>query len=261
MLVSGASSGIGKATCQRLAAKGYRVYGGSRSQPGATQWSEVVLDVCDDASTDAAVQEVLVREGRLDALVHCAGISVAGSIEDVTASEAQHQFETNYFGTVRMVRAVLPAMRGARAGRILVIGSIGGLIGLPFLGHYSASKFAIDGFMQALRMEIKPFGIDATVVHPGDFSTAIADRQLCGVNTGSQSAYGAFQATIDRYEKAVKDGRSPDIVAAAIEGLLRRRHLPVRRIVGSPMERVAVRLRSVLPSRAFEFIIRKNYGL
>jgi NAD(P)-dependent dehydrogenase (short-subunit alcohol dehydrogenase family) len=261
VLVTGCSSGIGKACCDRLA-DGRRVYGASRTPCAAEAWTYVAMDVTDDASVERAVEEVVRREGHIGALVHCAGISLAGAFEDTTVEEAGRQFDTNFFGTVRVVRAVLPVMRRQGAGKIIVIGSIGGLIGLPYIGYYSASKFALDGLMQALRMEIKPFGIEATVVHPGDFNTAISTNQIVCRNAGAGSAYdAACQRTIDIYDTGVKQARSADVVARRIESLLSRRRLPVRSVLGSPTEVLAVWLKSVLPARGFEYLFRKSYKL
>ena len=220
------------------------------------------MDVTDEASVERAVGEVMRREGRIDALVHCSGVSLAGSFEDTTVEEAKRQFDTNFFGAVRVMRAVLPVMRKQGAGKILVIGSIGGLIGLPYIGYYSASKFALDGLVEALRMEVKPFGIEATVVHPGDFNTQISANQvLCG-NAGAQSAYDVIcRRTIEIYDAAVRRARPADVVARRIERLLARRRLPVRSVLGTPSEVMGVWLKSTLPSRSFEYLFRKSYKL
>ena len=262
VLVTGCSSGIGRACCGRLASGGRRVYGASRTPCAAEPWTYVAMDVTDEASVQGAVDEVVRLEGGIGALVHCAGISLAGAFEDTTVEEAGRQFDTNFFGTVRVVRAVLPVMRRQGTGKIIVIGSIGGLIGLPYLGYYSASKFALDGLVEALRMEVGPFGIEATVVHPGDFNTAISDNQVLCRNAGAQSAYSAAcQRTIEIYDTNVKQARSADVVAHGIERLLSRRRLPVRCVLGSPTEVLAVWLKSVLPARSFEYLIRKSYKL
>lgn len=266
-LVTGSSSGIGKAVADRLAQNGWRVFGGSRRGFSRTidaraAWTPLFLDVTSDASVASATQSVLDREHRIDALVHCAGISVAGAIEDVTLDEAAQQLNTNYLGAVRMVQAVLPAMRKAGRGRIVIIGSIGGLIGLPFIGHYSASKFALEGMVQALRIELAPFGIQASIVHPGDIQTDISTNQIEGKQTGDTSAYrDRFKATIEAYDKSVAKARTPDVIADAVARMLRRRRQPPRVIAGTPNERSGVVLKALLPPRVFETILRKTYGL
>lgn len=261
VLVTGSSSGIGKACCDRLGNGSRRVYGASRTSTTADRWIYLKMDVTDDASVDSAVAEVLNREGRVDAVVHCAGVSLAGPIEDTTVEEAKQHFDTNFFGAVRVVRAVLPVMRRQAAGRIILVGSIGGLIGLPYQGHYSAGKFALHGLVEALRSEIGPFGIEATVVHPGDFNTAIGVNRVYSASTSTASPYfDAFQKTVEFYRAAEEKAPLPDAVARKVERLLARRRLPVRALVASPLERLGVWSKVVLPGRSFEYLLQKTYG-
>jgi NAD(P)-dependent dehydrogenase (short-subunit alcohol dehydrogenase family) len=262
VLVTGSSSGIGKACCDRLANSGRRVYGSCRTQYAGQGWQYTRLDVNDEYSAHRAIEEVANREGCIDALVHCAGSSLAGSVEDTTVDEAKVQFDTNFFGTVRVLRAVLPVMRKQGHGKIIVIGSIGGLIALPFIAHYSASKFALNGLIEALRLEVAPWGIDATILHLGDFNTAISANQVCSRNATVASPYfAAFQQAIDLYDRNVRSARSPDVVAYKVESLLSRRHLPARCVVGSPIEVFALAMKAVMPPRGFEYLFRRRYGL
>lgn len=261
VLVTGGSSGLGKAICDQLAHGGARVYGGSRTDCGPATWQYLPLDVTDDASVQAAVDAILRREGRLDAVVSCAGVSFAGPIEDTTVEEAQRHFDINFFGTMRVVRAVLPAMRGQRRGKIVVIGSIGGLIGLPYLGYYSASKFALDGLIEALRAEIAPFGIQATLIHPGDFNTLLGARRTYSRHTTPGSPYhAAFDRARTFYGSMEAEGRSPVTVARKVEKVLARKRLPARVLVGSPLEVLGVWGKALLPARSFEYLFRKAYG-
>lgn len=266
-LVTGSSSGIGKAVANRLAGDGWNVFGGSRrgfsgSVDAKSFWTPLFLDVTSDSSVSSATRSVLNSAQRIDALVHCAGISVAGAIEDVSLEEASQQLATNYLGAVRVVQAVLPAMREAGRGKIVIVGSIGGLIGLPFIGHYSASKFALEGMVQALRIEIAPFGIEASIVHPGDIQTDISTNQIEGKRTGPASAYrDRFKSTIDAYDKAVASARKPEVIADTVARMLRQRPMPPRVIAGTPNERTGVILKALLPPRIFETILKKTYGL
>lgn len=262
VLVTGCSSGIGMACSEYLAEAGRRVYGASRTPCAPQRWQHVVMNVNDDASVERAVGAVMAQEGRIDALVHCAGVSFAGAVEDVTVEEAKRQFDTNFFGTTRILRAVLPIMRRQRSGRILVIGSIGGLIGLPFLGHYSASKFALNGLIEALRIEVAPLGVQACLVHPGDYRTAISANQIVSANAGAGSAYAtACHRMVSIYDEGVRRAPPPQAVARRVDRLLRRRRLPVRSVIGSPVEVAAVWLKAVLPGRGFEGLLRNVYGL
>jgi NAD(P)-dependent dehydrogenase (short-subunit alcohol dehydrogenase family) len=262
VLVTGCSSGIGEACCRVLRKSTRRIYGSSRTACTGEGWEYTKLDVHDEASVQHAVHELAGREGRIDAVVHCAGCSLAGSIEDTTIEEAQRQFDTNFFGTARVLRAVLPIMRKQGRGKIIVIGSIGGLIGLPYIPYYSASKFALNGLIEALRLEVAPHGIDVTILHLGDFKTQISSKQVCTRNAVVTSPYhSAFEKTVGLYDRNVRMGRLPDIAARKIDKLLSRDRLPVRSLAGSPFEVLAVGLKSVLPSRLFEHLFRKCYGL
>jgi NAD(P)-dependent dehydrogenase (short-subunit alcohol dehydrogenase family) len=253
VLVTGCSSGIGRAICDELAAGGTTVYGGSRTLCDSSGWVHVPLDITDPASVDAAVAEVLRRESRLDGLVACAGMGIAGSLEDTDDDEARRQFDTNFFGTTRTIRAVLPAMRKQSSGKIVVIGSIGGLIGLPFVSYYSASKFALDGLVEALRGEVAPFGIQATIVHPGDLNTAFGANRVFGRNVGDASAYQArFRETLRYYAAQEQKGAAPLVLARKVRKLLGQRSLPARVVVGTPLEKLGVTGKRYLPGRSFE---------
>ncbi|MFV0297691.1 MAG: SDR family oxidoreductase [Hyphomicrobiaceae bacterium] len=289
-VVVGASSGIGAVTADRLAGAGWTVIGTARrfsrdenrqdvsapasqtpnAMPGANaaarlprgRWEKLPMDVTDQASVDAGISEIMRRHGRIDALVQCAGFAIAGSIEDVSPEEAERQFAVNYFGAVRLIRAAAPIMRAQGGGRIVVVGSIGGLIALPFLGHYSASKFAIDGMVEALRYEVQPFGIHVSAVHPGDIRTEFPASQEEAGSAGTGSPYfERFRATVDLYDKLVAEARGPEVIARAIEKLLNQKKPPVRVSAGTFIERAGVSLKSVLPQHWFEAMIRQHYRL
>ena len=261
VLVTGCSSGIGRMISDRLTAAGATVYGGSRSPCAPRGWTHVRLDVTDAASASAFVERIVEREGRIDALVSCAGVGLAGSVEDTADDEALQHFDTNFFGTARLIRAVLPTMRNQASGKIIVIGSIGGLIGLPYVGYYSAAKFALDGLVQALRGEVAQFGIQATIVHPGDFDTQFGVNRIFSRNSDFRSAYAEpFHKTLAFYSAQEDNAPKPYAVARRVESLLFRHSLPARVIVGSPLERLGVVGKSILPSRSFEYLFRKAYG-
>ena len=199
-LVTGASSGIGEATAGQLAAAGFRVFGGSRTAAAGrgTAVEHVVLDVRDDGSVRDGVGQILRTAGRIDVLVNNAGYLCAGAVEEVSAAEAQAQFETNYFGVARMTAAVLPGMRERRAGHIITISSLTGLAAVPFWGHYSASKFAVEGLMEALRHEVRPFGIGVALVEPGAIRTPFGSRpQSAGIDAYAGPRGRAFAAAAE----------------------------------------------------------------
>jgi NAD(P)-dependent dehydrogenase (short-subunit alcohol dehydrogenase family) len=257
VLVTGSSSGIGAACCKRLS-RSRRVYGGSRTDTDRERWSYVKMDVTDEDSVTTAVNSIVLREGRIDVVVHCAGLSLSGPVEETTCDEALRQFDTNYFGTIRILRAVLPVMRRQCSGKIIVIGSIAGLIGLPYLGHYTATKFALDGLVEALRHEVLPFDIYVSLVHPGDFNTRIGDYRIYRKNAGSEYI-AAFEKTAAFYAASEKSARHADVVACKIESILACRRPQLRYVVGTPLEVLGVWGKRVLPSDVFGFFFRKLY--
>ena len=144
LLITGASSGIGKICAEYLHGRGYKVYGASRTPPSGIGYPHIRMDVNDDGSVIAGMGEVVDKEGRIDVVVNCAGFGIAGSVEDTSLDEAKAQFETNFFGVLRVCKAVLPSMRRAGSGLIINISSIAGVVSLPFQGFYSAGKFALE---------------------------------------------------------------------------------------------------------------------
>ena len=168
VLVTGASSGIGQVIAQLLTERGFTVYGTSRKPTGTL----IPLDVRSDESVRACVDRV----GTIDVLVNNAGYTLMGSAEETSVDEAKAQLETNFFGVVRMVKAVLPAMRQARAGKIITIGSLAGITAIPFGAFYTASKFALEGYTEALWHELRPFGIHVTLIEPGQVETPFFER-------------------------------------------------------------------------------------
>lgn len=262
ILVTGSSSGFGRAIADRLACTpSNRLYGASRTDPLPHIWQHLTMDVTDDRSVTDAVGEILEREGRIDVLIHCAGDGLTGPIETTSVAEAQRQFDTNYFGALRVIQALLPGMREQRSGRLVMIGSIAGLIGLPFQGHMSASKFALDGMMEALRMEIAPFGVEACIVHPGDYNTAFSLNRNYPERARRKDAYSPrFGRAVQVYYEAERKGGSPEDFALKLELLLSRSSLPAKSVIGLPIEHVGVWAKALLPPKAFETLFRMAYA-
>lgn len=230
VLVTGASSGIGQATARLLTREGFRVFGTSR-KPSADDVEMVALDVTSDESAKACVENVLKRGGRLDALVNNAGYELAGAIEETTIEEARAQFETNFFGTLRMVRTVLPLIRQRRSGHIVNIGSLAGVVPVPFLGLYSATKFALEGYTEVLRHEVKPFGIRVALVEPSFMRTGLqgARRWASKKVPDYEPARARAMARIALFED--RDPH-PEKVAATVLRILRSPNPRLRHPVG-----------------------------
>lgn len=263
VLVTGASSGFGRAIASALRQRGHRVYGTSRN-PGTAApdiATLIAMDVDDDASVAAGVARILSDAGRIDAVVNNAGFGYAGALEDTTIEEARRQFETNLFGAHRVCRAVLPHMRERRAGHIVNMSSLGGMVTVPFQGMYCASKHALEAYTQALRMEVRPFGIHVAMIEPGDFATGFtAQRRMTGAST-PDSPYDvrcrAAVATMAADEGATTDIRP--VVRAAIDAIESDRP-GLRYPVASASQLVLVRLRHVLPQWLYERLVMDHYG-
>ena len=274
VLVVGASSGIGRACAVRLARRGHRVFGTTRRPTGEVEAAlrrelrdsdrlEMVrMDVDDVRSVEEGVHAVVERAERLDGVVNCAGFGIGGSIEDTSDDEAKAIFETNFFGTVRVCRAVLPIMRKQGSGTIVNVSSIGGRIAVPFVGLYGATKFAIEGLTEALRMEVHRFGVRVVLVEPGDFATGFTDNRRPARDALENEAYGdAYRAALAVIERDERGGSSPEAVARLVERILVARSPRLRYTVGALFQRVAVVLRIVLPARLFGWGLRKYYRI
>jgi NAD(P)-dependent dehydrogenase (short-subunit alcohol dehydrogenase family) len=263
VLITGASSGIGKACAELLTAEDHIVYGTSR-RPSAvpTEYRMLEMDVTQDGSVQRAVERVLAESGNIDVVVNNAGYALAGSIEDTTLEEAQQQLDTNFMGAVRVCKAVLPSMRAQGSGLIINISSLGGAVGLPFQAFYSASKFALEGFTEGLRQEVAPFGIQATVIQPGDVRTPITDNRIQARQSAPGSAYRArFEAALRIIEKEERAGVAPEQAARLVLKLVNHPSVAVRYTVGHLSQRAYTASKSFLPSRMFEKLVMSFYGL
>lgn len=256
-LVTGASSGMGKDFALRLIAEGYLVYATARrfdrlEAVRAAGGRTLTMDVTDDDSMSSAVERILAEQGRIDVLINNAGYGQYGALEDVPLAEGRRQMETNLFGAARLVQLCLPAMRAQGRGKIVNISSIGGKLASPMGGWYHASKFALEGYSDALRMEVAPFGIDVVVVQPGGTDSEwipIAIEQLQRV-----SARGAYRNLVDGIVESPTWKRkmpSPAIVTDLVVKALAARR-PQTRYVAGFMAKIAVRLRHLLSDRLFD---------
>jgi NAD(P)-dependent dehydrogenase (short-subunit alcohol dehydrogenase family) len=266
-LVTGASAGIGRACADRLAGAGWAVTGASRRGSGSEEasggrWTGLVMNVDDDAAVQAGMAGIIERHGRLDAVVAAAGWGVAGAVEYTTIAEAKAQFETNFWGCVRVVQAALPQLRAQRAGRLVLISSIGGVIGIPFQAYYSASKFALEGFAESLAYEVTPFGVGVTLVQPGNIKTDFtASRQLAAGAQGDEAYAAAMTKAVAVMARDEQNGAPPALVAAAVQRVLDASRPPRRVSVGKPGERAGVAAKRLLPFRVFEAAARSSLGV
>jgi NAD(P)-dependent dehydrogenase (short-subunit alcohol dehydrogenase family) len=261
-IVTGASAGIGKACAEQLAAAGWTVTGASRRGTAGSGWTGLVMDVDNDRAVLDGVASVVEREGRIDALVAAAGWGIAGAAESTTIAEAKAQLETNFWGCVRAVQAVLPQMRAQRGGRIVLISSIGGVIGVPFQAYYSASKFALEGFAEAVAYEVAPFGVHITLVQPGNIATDFTASRLVAKGAEDDSVYGAAMTkAVSLMERDEANGAPAELVAAAVLRALSAGRPPRRLSVGKTSERAGLVAKRLLPFRVFEAAAKGSLGV
>lgn len=263
VVVTGASSGIGRVCAQHLASRGCRVFGAQRRTEAQSDGIEMVaMDVTNDESVRAAIDTIHRRAGRIDAVVNNAGNSIMGAIEDTSIEEAKAQLDTNFFGVLRICRAVLPIMRAQGGGYIINVGSLAGIQGLPFHGLYAASKFALEGMTESLRLETRRFGIKVVVIEPGDFDTALPSARRTAAAAGAGSAYReAFERSKAQQEKDETGAPTPEPVARLVERILLSPNPATRYSVGMLGQRIVVPLKRLLPQRLYEAALIRVLGL
>ena len=262
VLITGVSSGIGRETAQLLAERGFRVFGSARNPQRAeaiTGVELVRLDVTDDASAMEVVQSVLRKAGQLDALVNNAGYALVGALEEASVQEAHDQFETNFFGVMRMVDAVLPTMRRQASGRIVNISSVVGIIPEPYMGVYVASKHALEGYTETLDHEVRQFGIRVSLVEPGFTRTNLGAN---GKTTGM--ALGAYAIQKEQamafIQRQISNGTHPRLVAEAVQRALTVASPRLHYRVGIPVKLV-IALKTLLPEAAFYQVVRRVFQI
>jgi NAD(P)-dependent dehydrogenase (short-subunit alcohol dehydrogenase family) len=206
------------------------------------------MDVTDDAAVRDVVAGIVRTEGRLDVVVNNAGISIAGAVEDTSLEEARAQFDVNFFGALRVCRAVLPVLRERGSGYIVNIGSIGGLVAIPYQGLYSASKFALEGLTESLRLEVGRFGVNVVLIEPGDHRTSLTENRLRTAAAQSSPVYrDRFDRAIARMAADEQAGTDPAVTARLVHRIVNRAHPRLRYTVGPAAERAAVWLKRLMP--------------
>ncbi|MGR2739293.1 SDR family oxidoreductase [Billgrantia sp. Q4P2] len=272
VLITGAASGMGKATALLLAEHGYTVYAGVRSNSQelmeeagkrGLELNIVSLDVQDTASVQSAVQHVIEKEGKIDVLVNNAGFGLLATLEEGTDEEIFKQFDVNVFGLIKMTREVLPHMRKAGSGVIVNISSFLGRMGLPLLSHYNASKYAVEGITDSLRFEVAPFGIRVHSVLAGLFGTNFVKKGLVANSqtTGDDSPYKELVAHfVPIVAKAINEGPDPQPIAQAVKEIIENEDSEIAVKVGQEAE-LFVPLRREMDDKAFEAKVKETFGL
>jgi NADP-dependent 3-hydroxy acid dehydrogenase YdfG len=282
VLITGCSSGIGQATARRLAASGWTVYATARRPDSiadleAAGCRTLALDVTDEASMVAAVGAIEETHGAVGVLINNAGYSQSGAIETVPLEAARRQFETNVFGLARLTQLVLPKMRDQRWGKVVNIGSMGGKLVFPGGGWYHATKHALEAISDALRFEVRGFGIDVILLEPGLITTEFGNAAAASMTevdgeavastggaSGGADPYATFNATVGSVTKGAYDGplrllgAGPDKVAKVIERAISRRRAPTR-VTITPSAKLSIPSRRLMPDRAWDAMMRAQF--
>jgi NAD(P)-dependent dehydrogenase (short-subunit alcohol dehydrogenase family) len=270
VLITGCSSGIGYATAERLAAEGWKVYATARRPETLTELEgkgcvTLSVDVTDEESMRAAVDKVTEAEGAVGVLINNAGYSQSGAVESIPLETVRRQFDTNVFGLIRMCQLVLPGMREQRSGKIVNIGSMGGRLTFPGGGFYHATKYAIEAISDALRFEVRGFGVDVILIEPGLIVTKFGDVASGSMSeAGSDGPYAEFNRKVAKLtENAYKGpmsklGAGPDAVAKAIAGALRSER-PKARYPVTPSAHLMINQRRFTPDRVWDLMMRSQF--
>jgi NAD(P)-dependent dehydrogenase (short-subunit alcohol dehydrogenase family) len=273
VLITGCSTGIGRATALRLADSGWTVYASARRPESIADLEDagcrtLALDVTDEQSMRDAVAAVERADGAVGVLVNNAGYSQSGAIETVPIEAVRRQFETNVFGLVRLTQLVLPKMRAQRWGKIVNVGSMGGRLSFPGAGHYHATKYALEALSDALRFELRGFGIDVVLLEPGLITTEFGEAASSAINAATGEAkdgpYAQFNAAVGALTKGAYEGpmrrlgAGPERVAKVIERAITRRRPPAR-IAITPSAKLTIATRRVLGDRAWDAAMRRQF--
>jgi len=263
VLITGGSSGIGKSVGEFLSEKGFIVYGTSRNPSKIENhpFKLVALDVRDVDTIKTAVAEVIKNEGSIDVLVNNAGMGITGPIEETPTSEMRNVFNTNLFGAIDVMKAVLPQMRSQKSGLIINVTSIAGYMGLPFRGIYSATKGALETVTEAIRMEVKSFGIEVTNVAPGDFATNIASGRFHTPVFEDSPYKEKYQENLNLMDAHVDNGSDPLEMATAIYKIINTSKPKIHYKVGSFMQKISIVLKKILSDKMYEKLLMNHYKL
>ena len=263
VFITGGSSGIGKATVELFAENGYIVYAASRNPATEVQKFDsrgeirpVKLDVRDKQSIDDALQSI-PEQADIGIVVHCAGVGIACAGEDYPEEAVSNLMDVNFDGVLRVNSRLLPHLRKRGKGICIIIGSVGGVFPIPFQSHYCASKAAIDIYAKSLRMELREFGVNVSLVLPGDTSTGFTSSREYKIEEDSPFYNDCIHA-VGKMEKDEQNGKNPITVAKTIIKLCKRKNPPVKKVVGFDYK-LLVFMHRLLPDRAIEFLLRKVY--
>lgn len=264
ILVTGASSGIGLACATALHEAGHTVYGTTRdlSKKKNVPFNLIELDVTNDASAKAAVDKIIKAGGKIDVLVNNAGNGIAGPAYAMPVDKAKQQFEVNFFGVVRMCGTVIPEMIKNNSGLVVNISSLAGLFGLPYQSMYVASKYAVEGYSESLRMELLKTGIKIVTINPGDFKTEFTgSREKIPFTVDSDTLRANYDVAIASIEKDENAGADPVAIGKQLVKIVGKSSPAHQYLVGAIGQTIAVTLKKALPGGLFEKLMADHYGI
>ncbi len=262
VFITGASSGIGKSIANYLSQKGFVVYGTSRNPTNELLPFQMIgLDVLKKEIIDNAIQQIIEKEGKIDVLINNAGMGITGPIEDTPTEEMRRVFDTNFFGAIDVMKAVLPIMRSQKSGLIINVTSIAGYMGLPFRGVYSATKGALELITEATNMEVQQFGINVVNVAPGDFATNIAAGRYHTPVFDNSAYKKSYQENLDLMNSHVSSGMNPEAMAIKIHEIINNPNPKIHYKVGKFMEKFSIVLKRILPDKVYQKLLMNHYKL
>ncbi|WP_439153276.1 SDR family oxidoreductase [Winogradskyella sp.] len=263
VLITGASSGIGKSVGEYLFTKGFKVYGTSRNPANYpnSKFPIVAVDVTKSETITTCIDEVLKRTSKIDVLINNAGVGITGPMEEIPESEIKRNFDTNFFGPINVIKAVLPHMRSNKSGLIINVTSIAGYMGLPFRGVYSASKGALELITESFRMELKTFNIHMSNVAPGDFATNIAAGRYHAPVLNDSPYHEKYNLSLKMMDEHVDSGNDPLQMAKAIHKIIETKNPKVHYKVGAFMQKFSIVLKRILPDKVYEKLLMNHYKL
>ncbi|MRT17430.1 SDR family oxidoreductase [Vitellibacter sp. q18] len=263
VLITGGSSGIGKAIGEYLTARGYEVFGTSRNPEkiANSKFPLLKMDVNDTASIKTVVEGIIDKSQKIDVVINNAGVGITGPIEETPESEIKNAFQTNFYGPINVIKAVLPQMREQGFGQIINVTSIAAYMGLPYRGIYSATKAALEITIEALRMETLQFGIKMTNVAPGDFATNIAAGRYHAPILENSPYKKDYGNTLKMMDQHVDNGDDPLKMAKAVHRIIEDSNPKIHYKIGAPLQKFSIVLKRILPDKMYEKMLLRHYGL
>lgn len=262
VLITGVSSGFGKAIATRLAKDGHKVYGTVRREvPPIEGVTYLYADVLDESAISDAFNALIEKEGRVDVFINNAGLGVGGPLEFCSVADVKLQMDVNYVGMVRWLSHIIPVMRKQGSGKIIGISSIAGRVGLPYQGAYSASKFAVTGYCEALRLELRSTGVDVILIEPGDFATGFTANRTSVCSDEVHRVYPSYQKSLEAIEQSESNGLKPDYLADKLSKIILKKNPANNYIVATWMQSLSIYAKRILPDKAFDRVLAWYYNL